>query len=57
MFVYHIAGKPVNIKFPYSDMSEMEIFDLAMAKTTLASFRGRSLREIDFRPFSQGVSQ
>lgn len=30
----HIAGKPVNMNFPYSDMSEMENFDLAMAKTT-----------------------
>jgi len=29
MFVYHIA--PVNMNFPYSDMSKMEIFDLAMA--------------------------
>lgn len=30
----HIAGKPVNMNFPYSDMSKMENFDLAMAKTT-----------------------
>lgn len=34
----HIAGKPVNMNFPYSDMSEMENFDLAMAKITTLLF-------------------